>query len=180
MSNKLYLLPLGVFLVLTGFFVYRLVLIEQGNMPKDIPSVMIDKTAPQFNMLPLLKGKSGLKTADLKGKVTLVSFFASWCVECLAEHPYLQKITGHGAVLAGIDYKDDSVSGQAWLKQHGNPYDVVAVDANGQTGIDFGVYGVPESYLIDKQGVIRYKQAGPLSPDVIEGQLLPLIKELNK
>jgi DsbE subfamily thiol:disulfide oxidoreductase len=178
--NKLSLLPLAFFAVLVSFFVYRLVLIEQGNMPKDIPSVMISKQAPAFNLPPLLKNKSGLKTADLKGKVTLVSFFASWCVDCLAEHRYLADLSGKGAVLAGIDYKDASADGRVWLKKNGNPYDVIAIDRDGQTGIDFGVYGVPETYLIDKQGVIRYKQTGPVTPDIIAEKFLPLIKELNK
>jgi DsbE subfamily thiol:disulfide oxidoreductase len=180
MSNKIYLLPLAIFLVLTGFFVYRLMLIGQGHMPNDIPSVMINQPAPQFNLPPLLKKTAGFKTDGLKGKVTLVSFFASWCVECLAEHPYLATLSGKGAVLAGIDYKDNDAAGQAWLKKNGNPYDIVAVDRSGRTAIDFGLYGVPESYLIDKRGVIRYKQTGPLTPAEIEGRLLPLIKELNK
>ena len=180
MRNKLHLLPLGVFAVLAGFFIYRLILIEQGNMPKDIPSVMINKPAPDFKLSALLKNKAGLKSADLKGKVTLVSFFASWCVGCLAEHPYFADLSGKGAVLAGIDYKDNPSDGQAWLKKNGDHYDVIAVDRDGRTGIDFGVYGVPEAYLIDKQGVIRYKQTGPITPDDIQEKLLPLIKELNK
>jgi len=173
-------LPIIVFLVLTGFFAYRLILIGHGNMPKDIPSVMIGKHAAEFNLPPLLKNKAGLKTADLKGKVTLVSFFASWCVGCLAEHPYLEELSGKGAVLAGIDYKDAPAAGREWLKKHGNPYDAVAVDRDGRTGLYFGVYGIPESYLIDRQGVIRYKQTGPLTPEDIQAKILPLIQELNR
>ena len=173
-------LPLGFFVVLVGFFIYRLALIEGGNMPKDIPSVMIGKAAPDFKLPSLLKNKAGLKTADLKGKVTLINFFASWCVDCLAEHRYLADLSGKGAVLAGIDYKDTSANGQAWLKKNGNPYDVIVTDDNGHAGIDFGVYGVPETYLIDKQGIIRYKQTGAITPDIIEKKLLPLIKGLNK
>jgi DsbE subfamily thiol:disulfide oxidoreductase len=175
---KLHLLPLALFVVLVGFFVCRLSLIERGNMPRDIPSVVLNKPAPAFNLPPLLK--TGLKTADLKGKVTLVNFFASWCVDCLAEHRYLARLSGKGAVLAGIDYKDVPANGQAWLAKNGNPYDVIAVDRDGRTGIDFGVYGVPETYVIDKQGVIRYKQTGAVTPEIISEKLLPLIKELDK
>jgi len=180
MRNKLHLLPIIIFLVLTGFFAWRLILIEQGNMPKDIPSVLINKPAPEFEMPPLLKHKGGLKTADLKGEVTLVNFFASWCAGCRIEHPLLAGLSGKGAVLAGINYKDDPADGREWLKKRGDPYDVAAVDRLGRVGIDFGVYGIPESYLIDKQGVIRYKQTGPLTPEDIRGRILPLIRELNQ
>lgn len=173
-------LPLTCFIVLVSFFVYRIAMIEQGNMPKDIPSVMISKTAPQFNLPPLFKDKAGLKSSGLKGKVTIISFFASWCVDCLVEHRYLADLSGKGAVLAGIDYKDSSDNGQAWLKKNGTPYDIIVVDKDGQTGIDFGLYGVPETYLIDKQGIIRYKQTGPLTPEIITDKLLPMIRGLNK
>jgi DsbE subfamily thiol:disulfide oxidoreductase len=180
MWNKIHLLPIAAFLILMGFFAYRLVLIEQGDMPKDIPSVLINKPAAEFKMPALLNDKGGLKTADLKGKVTLINFFASWCAGCQIEHPFLSGLSGKGAVLAGVDYKDAPADGMEWLKRRGNPYDVVAVDREGRVGIDFGVYGVPESYLIDKQGVIRYKQTGPITPEIIETQILPLIRELNK
>lgn len=179
MRKAFSLLPLVLFVVLTGFFVYRLVLIGRGNMPRDIPSVMLGKAAPQFNLPPLLKHK-GLKTTDLKGKVTVVSFFASWCVDCLVEHRFIGALSGKGAVLAGIDYKDTDAAGREWLKKNGDPYNIVVADRDGRTAIDFGVYGVPETYLIDKQGVIRYKQTGPLTPDIIAEKLLPMIKELNK
>jgi len=175
---KLHLLPLALFIIMIGFFVCRLSLIERGNMPRDIPSVVLNKPAPGFNLPPLLK--TGLKTADFKGKVTLVNFFASWCVDCLAEHKYLTDLASKGAVLAGIDYKDTPANGQAWLAKNGNPYNVIAIDRDGHTGIDFGVYGVPETYVIDKQGIIRYKQTGAVTPEIISDKLLPLIKELNK
>jgi len=173
-------LPIVVFLILTGIFAWRLVLIGHGKMPNDIPSVLLNKPAPEFKMASLFKGKSGLKTSDLKGKVTLVSFFASWCLGCLAEHPYLAVISGKGAVLVGVDYKDTAPAGQAWLKKEGNPYDAVVTDPDGRAGIDFGVYGVPESYLIDKDGIIRYKQTGPMSPEDTQAKILPLIRKLNK
>jgi len=173
-------LPVLIFLVLAGFFGYRLVMIGQGDSPSAIPSVMIDKPAPQFDLPPLYDGKAGLSSAGLQGKVTLVNFFASWCIPCRAEHPLLAGLTGKGFVLVGVNYKDKPEDAKAWLDRLGNPYDVLVADRQGQTGIDFGVYGVPESYLIDKQGRIRFKQTGPFTPETIEKDLLPRVAELNK
>lgn len=173
------LLPVAVFLVLVGFFAWRLVLMNRGDMPNMIPSVMIDKPAPAFDLPPLGLDKAGLKTADLQGQVTLVNFFASWCVPCRVEHPLLTQIA-QKVRLVGIVYKDKPEDARAWLARLGNPYDRLAQDREGRAGIDFGVYGVPESYLIDKQGRIRYKQVGPFTPEDIQGKLLPLLAELNK
>jgi cytochrome c biogenesis protein CcmG/thiol:disulfide interchange protein DsbE len=159
---------------------WRLHLVEEGIAPNLIPSVLIDRPAPAFDLPPLLTGERGFKSADLRGKVTLVNFFASWCVPCRAEHPYLPQITQAGIVLIGINYKDRPEDAKAWLAELGNPYRSVAADAHGRTGIDFGVYGVPESYLIDKQGVIRFKQTGPLSPEIVKNQLIPLAEKLAK
>ena len=175
-----YLLPLLGFVVLVGFFVWRLYLVGQGFAPNLIPSVMISKPAPAFDLPPLMGGEQGFKTGDLKGKVTLVNFFASWCIPCREEHAYLPLINQAGIKLVGINYKDRPIEAKAWLAELGNPYPRIAVDANGRTGIDFGVYGVPESYLIDKQGVIRFKQIGPLTPDVIKTQVIPLAEKLSK
>jgi len=173
-------LPVVIFLVLAGFFGYRLLMIDKGDAPNFIPSAMIDKPAPDFDMPPLYDGKAGLKTADLQGKVTLINFFASWCVPCRAEHQLLSGLTGKGFVLAGVNYKDKPEDAKAWLDRLGNPYDLLVADRQGQTGIDFGVYGVPESYLIDKQGRIRFKQTGPFTPESIEKELMPRVAELNK
>jgi len=176
----MYILPLLGFAVLAGFFIYRLRLADEGITPNLIPSVLIDKPAPAFDLPPLFTGQAGFKTADLRGKVTLINFFASWCVPCRAEHPMLPQITRAGIVLVGINYKDRPEDAKAWLAELGSPYDAVAADANGRTGIDFGVYGVPEAYLIDKQGVIRFKQTGPLTPEIITNQLIPLAEKLSK
>ncbi len=166
--------------MLVGFFIWRLYLVGQGFAPNLIPSVMISKPAPSFDLPPLMGGEAGFKTEDLKGKVTLVNFFASWCIPCREEHAYLPLINQAGIALVGINYKDRPIEAKAWLAELGNPYPRIAVDANGRTGIDFGVYGVPESYLIDKQGVIRFKQIGPLTPDVIKNQVIPLAEKLSK
>jgi cytochrome c-type biogenesis protein CcmF len=180
LRSRMYIVPLLAFAVLAGFFIYRLHLVEEGYAPNLIPSVLIDRPAPTFDLPPLLVGERGFKTTDLRGKITLVNFFASWCVPCREEHSVLPQITKAGIVLIGIDYKNRPEDAKTWLAELGNPYRIVAVDANGRTGIDFGVYGVPESYLIDKQGVIRFKQTGPLTPDIIRDRLIPLAEKLGK
>ena len=163
------LLPIAVFLVLVGFFAWRLVLIERGDAPNMIPSALIDKEAPGFDLPPLLLNKSGVKSADLRGRVTLINFFSSWCVPCRAEHPLLVDLMSGGPAkdrltLIGIDYKDRPEDGRAWLNRLGDPYQAIAMDRDGRVGIDFGVYGCRKSYLIDRQGRIRYKQVGPFTP----------------
>jgi DsbE subfamily thiol:disulfide oxidoreductase len=179
--KRLFLIPLTAFAVLAGFFVYRLALIEQGDVPNLVPSVMIGRPAPEFDLPPLFSRQAGLKSTDLRGKVTLVNFFASWCVPCRAEHPVLALLAKtHGLVLAGVSYKDNPDTVRAWLARMGDPYEIAAMDNDGRTAIDFGVYGVPETYLIDKQGIVRFKQAGPLTPEIVQTQILPLVAELNK
>jgi DsbE subfamily thiol:disulfide oxidoreductase len=179
-KSKLYLIPVIAFALLAGFFTYRLHLVEEGDTPSLIPSVMIDKPAPNFSLPPLLAGEKSISGADLRGQVTLVNFFASWCVPCRAEHPYLAGLPSGLITLVGINYKDRPEDAKAWIAQLGNPYKNIGRDNEGRTAIDFGVYGVPESYLIDKQGVIRFKQTGPLTPDIIEKTIIPLAKRLNQ
>lgn len=173
--------PLAIFAVLLGFLGYRLFLVERGFAPDLIPPALINKPAPKFGLPSLFANDPPLQTKDLKGKVTLVNFFASWCVPCKVEHPYLSQVTrGTRIELIGVVYKDRPEDASLWLAELGDPYKTVVIDAEGRTGIDFGVYGLPESYLIDKQGVIRFKQTGPLTPDVIETQLIPLANSLNR
>ncbi len=178
-KGVVYALPALGFLVLVGVFFWRLHQTSAGDTPDLVPSVLIDKPAPSFALPPLYADQRGFKTADLKGHVTLVNFFASWCLPCRAEHPLLKTLTGHGIVLVGVNYKDKPEAGQAFLAELGNPYAVVAADREGRTAIDFGLYGVPESYLIDKNGVIRFKQTGPLTEDVMRQQILPLAEKLK-
>jgi len=176
MRRVLYLLPVVVFLVLGGFF-WRGLQMD----PQLIPSPMIGKPAPAFALPPLKTDKPGLAAADLQGKVTLVSFFASWCIPCRAEHPLLMELAAtHQVNLVGINYKDKPEDGLAWLGKLGDPYAAIGADRDGRVGIDFGVYGVPESYLIDKQGRIRFKQTGPFTAEDISNKLLPLVAELSK
>jgi len=176
MRRILYLLPVVVFLVLGGFF-WRGLQMD----PQLIPSPMIDKPAPAFALPPLKTDKPGLASADLQGKVTLVSFFASWCVPCRAEHPLLMELAAtHQVNLVGVNYKDKPEDALAWLGKLGDPYAAIGADRDGRVGIDFGVYGVPESYVIDKQGRIRFKQTGPFTVEDISNKLLPLVAELSK
>jgi cytochrome c-type biogenesis protein CcmF len=174
-----YALPAIAFLALVGVFFWRLNQTGQGDTPNLIPSALIDQPAPTFDLPPLYTGQQGFKTADLKGHVTLVNFFASWCVPCRAEHPVLSDLRKSGITLVGINYKDKPENAQGFLAELGNPYRTIAVDAEGRTGIDFGVYGVPESYVIDKDGIIRDKIVGPLTPDVVRNRVLPLAEKLK-
>lgn len=180
-STLRFAVPLAIFGVLLGFLGYRLYLVQQGFTPDLIPSALIDKPAPQFDLPPLFPKERGFRTADLQGKVTLVNFFASWCVPCREEHSALAQIPrSAGIELVGIDYKDPPEDASLWLEELGNPYLAVAADAEGKAGINFGVYGVPESYLIDQQGIIRFKQTGPLTPKIIQSRVIPLARSLQE
>lgn len=173
-----YLLPVLIFVGLAGFFVKGLFL-----DPRLIPSVLIDKPVPQMNLDALPgRGDTGLRTEDLKGQVTLVNIFGSWCVSCAAEHPYLMRIKEEGVLpIMGIDWRDDPVAGMQWLHKHGDPYTRVGADpAPGYASVDFGVTGAPESFIVDKQGRIRYKQIGIIDDEVWTKTLLPIVKELQK
>lgn len=179
MKRLLPLLPLIVLAVLALFFFKGL-----GMNPHDIPSVLIDRPVPEMTLAPLPgRGESsGLATSDLKGQVSVVNIFGSWCVACVQEHPYLVRIKQTGAVpVHGIDWRDDPAEGAKWLKKNGDPYQRVGADpAPGRAAVDFGVTGAPESFIVDKNGVIRYKHIGPITPDVWEKTLLPIIRELQK
>ncbi len=144
--------------------------------PREIPSALIAKPVPQFT-LPGLSGQGdGLKTADLAtGKPQLVNVFASWCVPCRIEHPMLMDLARRGVVVNGINYKDDAGAAGAWLKQDGNPFARIGADKQGRVSIDFGVYGVPETFVISGDGRIAYKHVGPLTEDAIKNKILPLL-----
>ena len=170
-----YLLPLGLFVVLVGFLAAGLNL-----NPREVPSPLIDKPAPAFALPQLHQPAETFSHADMKGKVWLLNVWASWCVSCREEHPVLLDLAKSGAVpIVGLDYKDDRAEGLAWLRQHGDPYVLSAYDREGRTGIDYGVYGVPETFLIDKNGVIRYKRIGVLTPEILRDKILPMVRQLN-
>jgi cytochrome c biogenesis protein CcmG/thiol:disulfide interchange protein DsbE len=173
--NKKFLIPLAVFVVLLGFLGVGLTL-----NPREVPSPLIDKAAPAFSLSQLHEADKTLTPADLKGKVWLLNVWASWCVSCRQEHPLLVELGKSNVVpIYGLNYKDQRPDALKWLDQFGNPYTASIVDADGKVGIDYGVYGVPETFLIDKQGVIRYKQIGPITPQVLQEKLLPMIRNLQ-
>lgn len=170
-----FLLPLTIFIVLAGFLAVGLNL-----NPREVPSPFIDKPAPAFRVSQLHAAEKSISPEDMKGQVWLLNVWASWCVSCRQEHPILVEMAKQGLVpIVGLDYKDTRDAGLGWLKEQGNPYTVSAFDADGRIGIDYGVYGVPETFLIDKAGVIRMKHIGPLTPEAVEKKLLPKIKELR-
>jgi len=168
-------LPLGIFLVLAIFLAVGL-----GLNPREVPSPLIGKVAPPFR-LPLLQdpGRT-LATDDLKGKVWILNVWASWCVACLEEHPVLLEFSKANLLpVYGLNYKDKHEDALKWLGKHGNPYVMSIEDGDGRVGIDYGVYGVPETYLIDRNGVIRYKRVGPVTVEILQEKILPLAKQLQ-
>lgn len=170
-----YLVPLGVFGVLVAFLYVGL-----GLNPREVPSPLVGKPAPDIRLPKLHEPAATFTNADLKGKVWLLNVWASWCVSCREEHPLLVEVARAGVVpIVGLNYKDKRDEALTWLRQFGDPYLLSVVDADGRTGIDFGVYGVPETFVIDRDGVIRYKHIGPLTPQSWQTRLLPLLKELQ-
>lgn len=171
-----FLFPLVIVLGLAGTFAWSLM---SGRDPAVLPSAMIDKPMPDLALAPIEGRTEGLATADLGGKPALVNFFASWCIPCLAEHPVLTRLaTADGIPIFGVNFKDKPADAEAWLARNGDPFRRIGADRSGRTAIDFGTYGVPETFLVDADGRIRWRWPGPLTPDVVEEQLLPLWHEL--
>ncbi|HSA60767.1 MAG TPA: DsbE family thiol:disulfide interchange protein [Nitrospiraceae bacterium] len=172
---KRFLLPLAIFVVLVGFLAAGLTL-----NPREVPSPLVGKPAPAFSLPQLHDQEKTFSPADMTGQVWLLNVWASWCGGCKEEHPVLMRMAQAGDVpIYGMDYKDRREEALSWLRRYGNPYPLTAVDEAGRIGIDYGVYGVPETYVIDKQGVIRFKQIGPLDDEIVTKKILPLVKELQ-
>lgn len=173
---KRFLIPLGIFIVLVGFLAVGLKL-----DPREVPSPLVGKPAPDFKLALLSDPGKQLTPADLRGKVWLFNVWASWCASCRQEHELLLDLSKQGsAPIYGMDYKDQPADAQAVLNRYGNPYVETVVDLDGRAGINYGVYGVPETYLIDRNGIIRYKHTGPLTVEVLSKKILPLVKELQQ
>ena len=170
-----FLVPLGIFALLVVFLAVGLT-----RDPREVPSPLIDKPAPTFRLTELHTPDSVLTPAELKGKVWLLNVWASWCVSCREEHPLLVELGRSNVVpIYGLNYKDQSPAALKWLEDMGNPYIASLVDADGRVGIDYGVYGVPETFVIDRDGVIRYKQIGPITPQALKEKILPLVRKLQ-
>ena len=191
---KRFLIPLGLFIVLVVFLAVGL-----NRDPHEVPSPLVGKPAPEFRLEQLGGAGKTFSPADMRGQVWLLNVWASWCVSCRAEHPLLVAFAKQGGLpIVGLNYKEVRGDGEtdvkklaadaeitltrqraaAWLERHGNPYTLSVLDMDGRVGIDYGVYGVPETYLIDKKGVIRYKQIGPITPEALQQKILPLAQKL--
>ena len=172
---KRYLIPLLVFIVMLGFLAVGLKL-----NPHDVPSPLIDKPAPDFRLPTLAAPGQFISTQDLRGKVWILNVWASWCVACRVEHPVLVDFSRTAAVpIYGLNYKDKRDDAVRWLGNFGNPYLQSLSDTEGLVGIDYGVYGVPETFVIDRAGVIRLKHTGPVTPEVLRDIIMPLVGKLR-
>lgn len=171
-----YLIPLGLFLVLVVFLAIGL-----GRDPHEVPSPLINKAAPTFQLPQLKEPAKTFSAADMRGKVWILNVWASWCITCRDEHPLLLEYASSGAVpIYGLNYKDNREDALNWLEELGDPYVLSAADLDGRVAIDYGVYGAPETYLIDRDGTILFKQIGPVTRDVWSQKVLPLVQELNR
>ncbi|MGH7109871.1 MAG: DsbE family thiol:disulfide interchange protein [Stellaceae bacterium] len=174
-ARLVFLLPVIAFVGLAATFIAGL-----HYDPSLVPSPLIGKPVPRFDLPPVEGNKLGLSSADLKGQVTLVNVFASWCVSCRDEQPVLMALKQQGSVpIDGIDYKDTPANAAQWLAAMGNPYNRIGADPSGRVAIDWGVYGVPETFLIGPEGKIAYKQVGPVTAQVLEHKILPLVAQLR-
>ena len=171
-----FLVPLVIFVVLVGFLWVGLSL-----NPREVPSPFINKQAPDFTLKQLDEPQKSFSNREMLGRVWMLNVWASWCVACRQEHPLLVQMSRAGVIpLYGLNYKDAPEDAKRWLMEGGNPYVLSAMDSAGTVGIDYGVYGVPESFIIDKQGVIRHKVIGPVTPGILQNCLIPLFAELEK
>ena len=175
MKSLRFVIPVALFAVIAGFLAAGLKL-----DPRLVPSPLVDKAAPAFSLPTLQAEQDTIGTADMRGKVWLLNVWASWCAACHTEHPVLNELAvRERLIIVGLNYKDERDAAVKWLADLGNPYQVVAVDADGRVGIEWGVYGVPETFVVDKRGVIRYKHIGPVSPADASNRILPLVHELQ-
>lgn len=171
-----FLLPLLLFIVLAIFLAIGL-----NRDPQEVPSPLINKPAPAFEIPQLSEANQFFSPASMKGQVWILNVWASWCAACREEHPVLVELAKSKiAPIVGLDYKDKREDALAMLAMQGNPYLLSAFDANGRVGIDYGVYGVPETYVIDKAGMIRFKHIGPITMNILNQKIYPLISELQK
>jgi cytochrome c biogenesis protein CcmG, thiol:disulfide interchange protein DsbE len=176
-----FLIPLLVVAVLLGIFGKRLIDVSGGDDPHLVPSVLLNTPLPEFNLPALPDREQGLATADLRGQVSLLNIWGSWCVACLAEHPFLMQLKQRDAIpIHGIAWRDTPTASSQWLAKHGDPYSRIGQDPRSVAAIALGVTGAPETFVIDASGMIRYKHVGPITPEVWQRTLAPLIAQLQQ
>lgn len=169
-------IPAVLFVGLLAYFAVGLTL-----DPERLPSTLIDRPLPEFDLPPIQGFEQGLASKEITGEVFLLNVFGSWCVACIYEHPLLMRISRENLVpLYGLDWKDPPGAGAEWLKERGNPYTLIGDDADGRVAIELGVTGAPETFVVDREGVIRYKYVGPITNEAWEETIYPLIRELRK
>ena len=176
MKFSRFLIPLVVFLAISLLLAVGLRL-----NPREVPSPLINRLAPEIQLPRLLAQNLKFTTAELRGQAWVLNVWASWCAACRTEHQLLHDLAAAGAVdLVGLNYKDEPMAAISWLRALGNPYRWIAVDFAGDVAIDWGVYGVPETFVIDANGIIRYKHIGPLDPNILNRKILPLVRQLSQ
>lgn len=168
-------LPLGIFILMVGLLAYGL-----GLDPRKIPSPLIDKATPAFSLARLHASQQYTSNSDLLGEVWVLNVWASWCLACRAEHEFITRLAQMNlAKVIGLNYKDKPADARHWLQQLGDPYTTSLMDIDGRVGIDWGVYGVPETFIIDKNGTIKYKFIGPINQGTLDREIVPLLRELT-
>ena len=179
MRRLVVILPVAVFAALLGIMAALLTDSERNNAPSRLPSPLVGKPAPAISLPPVAPGiPGGFSTDDLKGHVTVVNVFASWCVPCLAEHPLITELAEAGTRVYGINHRDTADDAITWLRRHGNPYAAIGFDADARASLEWGVTGVPETFIIDRDGTIAYKHTGPLTRDALERRIVPKLREV--
>lgn len=175
-TRWLYVIPAVILTIIVSVLGYGL-----SRDPRRVPSPLIDKPAPQFSLPRLMDPARSLTTADLVGQVSIVNVWASWCYACRTEHPVLMDLANRDLIpLYAFDYKDTRTAAKTWLARRGNPYTAIGFEQNGNVGMNWGVYGVPETYVLDQRGIIRHKFIGPLTPKLLDQVLIPLIRQLQR
>jgi len=182
MRRLLLLMPVALFAGLIAVMGWLLIGAEDGERnAATIPSALIDRPAPAFSLPPVDGATTpGFSTADLQGRPAIINVFASWCVPCLAEHPLISELAAEGYRVFGLNHKDAPEAAARWLAQHGNPYNAVGADVDGRASIEWGVTGVPETFIVDADGIVRYKYAGPLTADLVRRKLRPVLDKVGK
>jgi len=179
--RPVYLIPVAAFLLLAAIFGRNLYTVGvEGRQASDLPSALIDKPAPDFDLPPIAGSGRGFRRADLGGGVSLVNVWASWCAPCRQEQPVLMRLARQGVTIWGINYKDRPEDAQRFLEELGDPFKAIGADRTGRTSIDWGVYGYPETFVVDAGGRIRYRHVGPIQARDLEENILPLLKRFGK